>query len=431
MAGLVRKEARALWLVWAGTAATGLAAAATGQARIVTPGRLALFVGSVALAAMSVGHEYSNRTLPVLLSLPVNRRRIWIAKLLALAPMLAALALLALAIGPGGPYFERGNTIGALSLLSAVCLAPWLTMVSRNPLAGAVFALGLAGMAHLASLGLLAAWLKVGGTLSGSLQALLDRILAGLLITSSTIGVAAGWRTFMRLEAPDGYDAHLSWPRWLRSAMAVDEAGLVRPAARAHPIWLLVKKELRLQQMSLAVAAINVAIWLATYLVVRPSPAAAGVMTMVAMLYGGLLAILIGALASAEERHLGTLEWQTLLPVSAWRQFAVKTIVTLGLSLLLAFVLPILLARGELPVTGLHAATVLLLTVGALFVSSLCDSGLKAMALSAPALFVIAVTLGWTLSITALGPDAAGAVILTLAVIAWWSAFLNHRTARS
>ena len=78
--------------------------------------------------------------------------------------------------------------------------------------------------------------------------------------------------------------------------------------------------------------------------------------------------VLIGALASAEERHMGTLGWQTMLPVAAWQQLAVKTAVALTLSLLLAFALPLLLARGELPITGLHAGAVLVLTIGSLFV---------------------------------------------------------------
>lgn len=43
------------------------------------------------------------------------------------------------------------------------------------------------------------------------------------------------------------------------------------------------------------------------------------------------------------------------------------------MSLVLAFALPLLLARGELAVTPVHAFGVLLLTIGSLFVSSRCD----------------------------------------------------------
>jgi len=222
--GLVRKEARALWPIWAGCAAVCVAAAATGLPTFVMPGQLAYFVGSVTLAAMSVGHEYTAGTLAAQLSLPVERRRLIAAKLLALLPMLGSLGLLALAIGAGGPYFERGTIIGALSVVAAAALAPWLTMVCRSPLAGAVFALGIAGVMQLASLGAVLAWYRLAGTAAVNMQTLHDRVLAISLAAISVIAATAGWRTFIRLEATGGRDTHFAWPRWLRSAMTLDEA---------------------------------------------------------------------------------------------------------------------------------------------------------------------------------------------------------------
>ena len=41
-------------------------------------------------------------------------------------------------------------------------------------------------------------------------------------------------------------------------------------------------------------------------------------------MYVGVLSMLVGALASAEERQFGTLESQLLLPVRAWQQWTVK-----------------------------------------------------------------------------------------------------------
>lgn len=65
-----------------------------------------------------------------------------------------------------------------------------------------------------------------------------------------------------------------------------------------------------------------------------------------------------------------------MLPFPAWQQWVVKTIVVVGLSLGLAFALPVLLARGGLAFSPIHAG-------------------------------------------------AAG-----VAVLAWWFGFVNHRTAR-
>ena len=57
----------------------------------------------------------------------------------------------------------------------------------------------------------------------------------------------------------------------------------------------------------------------------------------VGILYGALLAVLIGSLASAEERQNGTLEWQLLLPMAAWKQWAVKVGTVLVLTALLSY----------------------------------------------------------------------------------------------
>ena len=293
--GLVRKEARALWLIWGVSAVACLASAVTRAPLLAMPGWLAYFFGSAALAAMTIGNEYTHRTLPTLLSLPVDRRRLALAKLLAVVPMLATLGLIALAMDARGTSFTRNTVIGGLSALAAVTLAPWLTMVCRSPLAGTVFSLGIAGFTQVASLGLVISWLKLGGRPSLPLQTIGDRVLIVLLATAALLGATASWRAFMRLEAIDGPDPHLAWPRWLRSRMVLDEARHTAVARRYHPMWLLVKKEFRVQHMAMLVAGINVMIWLATYAVVGPSEEMNGVMAMVPVLYGVLVAILIGS----------------------------------------------------------------------------------------------------------------------------------------
>lgn len=430
MLRMVRHEARALWPTWAATAGVCLAAGLVSQPRWVMPAYLAYFMGSVALASLAIGHEYIHGTLPALLSLPVNRRRLLFAKLLAVLPMLVTLAPLALTIAPRTLPDERGIVEGALSLVTAVSVAPLLTMLCRSPLAGAVFALGAAGGLHLAAFGVVILYLKLAGLPGMPLQVLGDRILVGLMIMSAVGGAIGGWRRFMKLEAIDGRGTDLSWPRWLRSSMALDDEQLIAPARRSQPYWLLVKKELRLQQMSMAAAAINVLFWLAALGLAGDDAGSGNILATVAVLYGGLIAVVIGALASAEERHLGTLAWQTLLPIAAWRQFAVKTVVALMLSLLLGFVLPVLLARGELNFHWLLAAMVLSLTVGSFYISSFCSSGLQAVAVSAPALFVVAVLLGWSINFTQTGPRVAMTLLAGLVALALRFSYVNHRTVR-
>lgn len=273
-------------------------------------------------------------------------------------------------------------------------------------------------MIDLAALAAVVVWYRWIGPTAAGMEALRDVLLTTGLATACVLSAVAGWRLFMRLEAIDGRDADVNWPSWLRSAITREDRDTLARARRTNPLWLLVKKELRIQQLSFVVAGINVLIWLGLAVLGRFEDASRPVLEAIVVLYGGLLAILIGALASAEERRMGTLEWQTLLPVTAWRQFVVKTAVALGLSLALAFALPVLMAQGELGVSLWHAGAVLLLTIGSLLVSSLCGSGLKAMAVSGPALFVVVVLLGWSFSVGSVGRDAGLATVGGAGVVA-------------
>ncbi len=135
--------------------------------------------------------------------------------------------------------------------------------------------------------------------------------------------------------------SHIQIPDLLRAAIARAAA---TSRTRHHPIAALIGKDLRLQQMAFVVAALYVVSWAAfAWMDSRALDKPMGLLIPLTLLYGGSLAILIGSLASAEERQLGTLEWQTLLPSPAWQQWAVKVGVTFGLTLLLGAGLPALL----------------------------------------------------------------------------------------
>ena len=83
-------------------------------------------------------------------------------------------------------------------------------------------------------------------------------------------GAIAGWRTFMRLEAVDGRGPEIHLPAWLRRSdvSTPDVAG----ATRRHAVWLLVKKELHLQEMAFVVAGLHVLGWLVAVLLERLAP---------------------------------------------------------------------------------------------------------------------------------------------------------------
>ncbi len=402
---LVIKEIRALWPAWFATMfAIGAAALSGPRGHFI--GLLAYAFGSVTLGAQSIGHEYTHHTLTLLLSQPSSRRRLLLMKagvLSALLLLLAVVARLAL-LRPG-----EGHWIFA-SILCGVSLAPLLTMVCRNALAAPVFVAALP------------AWISFfNGFLS-------MRVVWGVTLGVCVPAAAAGWRMFMRLEVIDGRGADVRLPRMLRREIRA----LVDASPRTrHPLWLLVKKELHLQQMTFAVAGAWVVIWIAitasfkwiaTGLPAFPLP-------VVSILYGALLALLIGSTASAEERQIGTLEWQVLLPMPAWKQWAVKVGTALALAGLLSFAIPVALAAGHVGVNAWHAGSILILTVSSLYVSSLCRSAIRALMISAPVMLALAILLqyvyvadgGWPSALLAL--PFAGVVVLML-----WFGLENHRS---
>lgn len=218
-------------------------------------------------------------------------------------------------------------------------------------------------------------------------------------------------------------------------------------------------KELRLQRLALAIAGVYVIGYLVA---LKVTPASDGdALTVITVFYAGLLARLIGALASAEERQMGTLEWQMLMPMAAWRQWAVKTATVLGLALLLCTALPWLLVSLFPPESTtwlqrsahfLWASTyvlIVVLTIGALYVSSLSGSGLWALLVSLPAFVGGAILIptaggmieravyanlgpshgGW-LSVQGMTSDRLmGVLLAVLTALALALALRNHRSA--
>lgn len=195
-------------------------------------------------------------------------------------------------------------------------------------------------------------------------------------------------------------------------------------------ILALVKKELGLQRMAFVLVAIYL---LGSLRLVSDVPEAIadahGVFTLV---YSAVLAVLIGSLASAEERQFGTLESQLLLPLASWRQWAVKAVMTVGLALLFAVGLPALIvaSRGRaIRINELYACAVLILAVTSLYVSSFCSSGIRALLLSFLAAFFVTpvfmvLNSGHRHLTTLPAIVLAGFLILVL-----WFGLENHRSA--
>jgi hypothetical protein len=430
----IRKEARALLLPWLVCVSVLIAVAVTGSV-----GReiaiLAFCLGAAAVGALSIGHEYTDRTLSLMLSLPVPRVRQLLIKQIVLGVLLLALGLIANAITvwvADVRVLRIPAWVFALPLLYAFFLAPWLTMVCRNPIAGAVFTTALPAILWVASEWPGALLDSRGPEMAAFRQSL---FWYGSLVLCA-IGFYATWRMFLALEAIEGPVANVALPRWL--APAADRRSGHRVASRSR-VAHLVTKELHLQQLPILLGVLNLVAWLGLTIALADSPLL-DAFTAINVFVAVLMAIVIGATASAGERELGTVEWQVLMPVATWVQWTVKVGVAVSLALLLALVLPAAYAYLHQGVSArqlLQPARllgVILLTVGGVYVSSLCRTALWALLAS----LVTAVGAAMYLQIVVMsfvGPQFlffSQRMVFPIAVLIammLWFGHANHRSA--
>jgi hypothetical protein len=418
---------------------------------------LAYVLGSVAIGAHVVGHEYSHRTMGALLAQPLRRTTILAVKLAVL--MIALLTLTAIAAaGPDSPIqrFPGHATLDSrviyLPTLMGLTLAPYLALVARSTLGGAVFSIAVPGLLLIAGdfLGLAIH----GFAMPGEVDRFKYQFFPAGTVAACVVAAAAVWRRFARLEVLDDSGGHLSLP------IAARPGGPGPARSTRHPLWLLAAKEVRLQQMTFVVIAFYLVTALSLWWFERSREISPAIpWEPLHVMYGCLVSMLIGGLASAEERQFGTLAWQGLMPISRRTQFAVKVAVVLGLAIACTVALPAALAvmsaqpldeaisRGFLTWMCLISCACAL---GGLYVSTVSSTGVKAVALALPFVacavvllrsaslaFWLGVKAGWfdrhwfavrrvteaeAQSIAALALLAIGVVVVMLAQRNHWSA---------
>jgi len=221
----------------------------------------------------------------------------------------------------------------------------------------------------------------------------MEFLWASMLILSA-IGAVSSWRWFMRLETIEGSPTEFRWPG-LR-ARAGSTAVAHETPRRIHPVRTLVAKELRLQQLTFVISALYGCAWIAALIVGRLTSVhdVEDGLLILTVVHGAIVALLGGSLASAEERHLGVLQSQVLMPMSMLLQWTIKAGVVIGLCVVLAMGLPAALILASYGASYIHvnvpfATVVVLLAAVALYVSSVCDTGMKALVLSGPAALTI------------------------------------------
>lgn len=427
-AAFLAKELRVLGPVWLVAAASMAITIATGAD--LEWGMLAYLVGTVALGALSIGHEYAHHTLPVLLVQPVSRSQILASKLGLLLLLLVTLSTIGWlmlydpAVGPGGHAAHVwAGLIVALTLPLGLLVAPCVTLLARNLTAGVILTLAVPLLLWLAG----EFWrsLSLGfGTVATDFERPRLLLTWGIVATA-TVAALLVYPLFARAQvAGDGGGVSLP----MRGSVSVSRR-------RSHPLAALARKELRLQSMPLAVAGLFALTWTALSLMDADRLIAAESFRGMAHLYLVMIAMLAGAQACAEERASGTHVFDLLHPVSPSTKWVVKAghaltaalVLGLGLITLLDRAMPLMTpdaftayrdgypepgmffpfyglhlfsagAQGSpysvalappVPPSSVYVSVTLLLAVVSLYASSLCGAGLRAFLLALPLTYVL------------------------------------------
>lgn len=408
---LVRKELRALVPIWAGCGAAFVLASRF-EPRYVPDLAAILFVFScLALGAQAMGHEYAHRTVELLLTQPIGRRRAFLIKFGVLAGLLITFGAAAFftLVGDTSVIQELAVTpIQALTMtiLASLFITPYLTLACRSGIAGFLFTGSVVFMLGMGVTFVFGRWLGEG---NGS--AIHPAFWWPGLLVLSAIGAIGSWRLATRLEATEAPGGSIRLP----SISAWTARETVATPTNRHPIIWMLRKELRLQQMSFVLAAIWAVCLGALYVRGQFDPRYIEPMLPLAFMAIGTLPVVIGSIASAEERQSGTLAWQQLLPVPTERQWIVKAGVVVALALVLGGGIPglALAAVGEANgiVEWIAVALLIMIAAGtALYVSTLTASTVRAVVIGVCVLTVMSAVIPWVLFqiARALGPLHAG-----------------------
>ncbi len=373
-------------------------------------------VGCVWMGATVFGAEFEHRTLGPLLTQPISRKRIFWEKL-------GILSVLSLVV--------YGNTMASLERVQGsvdwdiLAVAPALA-VSTGPLFSLLGRSTLAGMVFTATAPML--FLLLSAIVTGSIQSGMPVLsdpptaeqlkaiepynqalflwgdfqpwLRGLYLAA---GPLLGWLWFRSLSWQDG--AAVARPP---SGSASSRAVLTRlirilvpgASATAH----LIRKEIRLHVIPWMVAALTTGLWILWMIARSLAPEGDlkdglnefSPITVIGGMLGVVALVTAGAGSVAEERALGTLDWQVTQPVTGRRQWWIKSLVAVVTGLVTGLLIPAtLLAVGfgperwekeglvveQLPAMTFAMGIALTLTLS-LYASSIARNTMRAVGLT-------------------------------------------------
>jgi ABC-type transport system involved in multi-copper enzyme maturation permease subunit len=379
MNALVRKEIRLVlpawiaamvlaifpgWLVWTG--GHGLMLESQGVAVYAPFG-----IGVLLLGLAPFAQELNFGTFSILLAQPVSRRRVWLVKTSVVATALSLVfitfcfsnqirmeSLIAtLKVTDWRDFFNHPATqtemvkiiaatrsgmlhqsllTGGLWTLAAFASGLWTNLLFRNTSAAFWFSL----LVPL-GLGLLADKL-FGGLFSG--MGLGDAGLIATLGIYSLTGFLWARKFFLRVQDTQWTGGLLALPALFGSKTDSPAQTFVR---NRKPFRALLRKEFQLHQINLIIAGLLLVTHVIVIAVRRFSVDYFMTHRSAAMIWESwpllwlVMPLLIGGVAVAEERKLGTLENFLCLPTTRRREFAVKFLMAMLLGVFLGGIMPL------------------------------------------------------------------------------------------
>jgi len=364
---------------------------------------LAYALACLWICANAFGSEFEHRTLGQWLVQPRSRGDLYREKL-GVAGGIAGVAAVIF-------FFttSRSNTrepLFLVLLLGPMILglgsAPFFTLVSRSTLAGFVFTLAVGMALYLILQTLLSVYLAGLHPTADRSSAEESLLWAGSVIYLGAMTLAS-WRVFKRLEWREGgagggstpglYALSGAWDGW------IGRRWLGQPSTAQ-----LIRKELRLHVVPWLIAGILIGFWGLSLLIRKWAPesewgvAAANpyTVTLYAGIFGTFVLLATGASAIAEERVLGTLEWQWTQPIPMARQWRIKVGVAAALALTLGLILPATLVwlgfdaealdttfgQPDWQQIAVYAMALVALFATSLYASSVSQSSMEAVALT-------------------------------------------------
>ncbi|MBX3743946.1 MAG: hypothetical protein KF833_01425 [Verrucomicrobiae bacterium] len=315
-----------------------------------------LFAATCALmAAIPFGTEFQQRTLAGMLAQPVDRAAWWRTKMTVLAVGLGVHWAVAAGTAEILGAAWAGLVVGmGMSAVLAGFTTPYWTLLTRGLLSGLVFSLAIPMLG-----------LAVVVALLGS-ETLVPVLLLGLYVVGTGLGA---WRRWRRMEAKDEGETGeglLGLPR-LRTLAGIGDGG------RA-PVWAtLARKELRLQAATWWLLLAGVALAMPGGLAYAGSDMGQALAVGGGSLLG-LVVLLAGATAFAEERRLGVTDGQRLQPVAPGSQWWIKMAIA-ALPVLVVILAASWMASARDGQTGIHRHVVAVtIGMGVVFVTALLMS---------------------------------------------------------